>query len=63
MLLVDDWMETGSQAAAAQGMVEECGATWVGCSVIVDQLTGAPRNALGTVRALLTAQELPPCES
>lgn len=61
VLLVDDWMETGSQAAAAQSMVEECGATWVGCSVIVDQLTGAPRNTLGTIRGLLTAQELPPC--
>ncbi|MEV5528534.1 phosphoribosyltransferase family protein [Streptomyces prunicolor] len=60
VLLVDDWIETGSQAAAVRSMVEECGSTWVGCSVIVDQLAGAPNNALSTVRGLLTAQELPP---
>ncbi|MDX3696507.1 phosphoribosyltransferase family protein [Streptomyces europaeiscabiei] len=64
VLLVDDWIETGSQAAAVRSMVEECGSTWVGCSVIVDQLTGAPKkNAFSTIRGLLTAQELPPCES
>lgn len=63
VLLVDDWIETGSQAAAVRSMVEECGSTWMGCSVIVDQLTDAPKNALGTVRGLLTARDLPPCES
>lgn len=63
VLLVDDWIETGSQAAAVRSMVEECGSTWMGCSVIVDQLTDVPKNALGTVRGLLTAQDLPPCES
>ncbi|MFD4787718.1 phosphoribosyltransferase family protein [Streptomyces sp. NPDC058459] len=63
VLLVDDWIETGSQAAAVRSMVEECGSTWVGCSVIVDQLTDAPSSSLGTVRGLLAAKELPPCES
>ncbi|MFE6157438.1 hypothetical protein ACFQ7F_00755 [Streptomyces sp. NPDC056486] len=63
ILLVDDWIETGSQAAAARSMVEACGSTWVGCGVIVDQLTDTPTNALGTVRGLLPAEELPPCES
>jgi adenine phosphoribosyltransferase len=63
VVLVDDWIETGNQAVAVRSMVEECGSTWVGCSVIVDQLTGAPRNALGAVRGILTAQDLPPVES
>ncbi|WP_225882405.1 phosphoribosyltransferase family protein [Streptomyces aureocirculatus] len=63
VLLIDDWIETGSQATAVRSMAEECGATWVGCSVIVDQLTDTPRNALGLVRGLLAAGELPPCET
>jgi adenine phosphoribosyltransferase len=62
-LLVDDWIETGNQATAVRSMAEECGATWVGCSVIVDQLSDPLTNALGTVRGLLDAQELPPLET
>ena len=38
VLLVDDWIETGSQAAAARALVEEAGAEFVGVSMIVDQL-------------------------
>jgi adenine phosphoribosyltransferase len=52
VLFVDDWIETGSQATAVRAMVEECGATWLGCSVIVDQL-GAP-----WARGIVTADEL-----
>lgn len=75
VVLVDDWIETGSQAAAVRSMVEECGATWVGCGVMVDQLGGEPGDArgavrgpgaahgLGTVRALLAARDLPVYES
>ncbi|MEI5102843.1 phosphoribosyltransferase family protein [Streptomyces sp. PmtG] len=63
VLLIDDWMETGSQAAAVKSMAEECGSTWVGCSVIIDQFTDSSENTLGTVRGLLTAQDLPPYES
>lgn len=59
VVLVDDWIETGSQARTVKGMVEECGASWVGCSVIVDQLAEESRRALGTVSALLAARELP----
>ncbi len=62
VVLVDDWIETGSQAAAVRSMVEECGATWSGCSVVVDELAGAPRDALGCVRGLLTMRDLPPYE-
>jgi adenine phosphoribosyltransferase len=63
VVLVDDWIETGSQAVTVKGMVEECGASWGGCSVIVDQLTEESKRELGTVRALLYARELPACDS
>ncbi|MFE7313967.1 phosphoribosyltransferase family protein [Streptomyces sp. NPDC057555] len=59
--LVDDWIETGSQAATVKGMVEACGVSWAGCSVIVDQLAEEYRRALGPIRALLTASDLPAC--
>ncbi|WP_327706970.1 phosphoribosyltransferase [Streptomyces decoyicus] len=58
VLLVDDWIETGSQASAVRSMVEECGGQWAGCSVIVDQTTPARRADLG-VRSIVTAAELP----
>jgi adenine phosphoribosyltransferase len=60
VLMVDDWVETGSQAGAVKSMVEECGSHWIGCSVIVDQASEDCRWAL-TVRSLVTAAELPAC--
>ncbi|WP_035841041.1 phosphoribosyltransferase family protein [Kitasatospora azatica] len=59
VLLVDDWIETGSQAAAVRELVRECGAGWAGCAVIVDQLTGGRRPALGPIHGLLRADQLP----
>ncbi|MEV5204690.1 phosphoribosyltransferase [Streptomyces sp. NPDC053720] len=60
VLLVDDWIETGSQAAAVKDMVAECGGDWAGCAVIVDQLDAeALRVKVGPVRGLLFAKELP----
>ncbi|GLW74851.1 adenine phosphoribosyltransferase [Kitasatospora phosalacinea] len=61
VVLVDDWIETGNQAAAVRSMVEECGASWAGCSIVVDQLTGDTGRVLGPVRALLAASDLPAC--
>jgi adenine phosphoribosyltransferase len=61
VLLVDDWIETGSQATAVKSMIEECGATWVGCSVIVDQLADDRRAGLGAVAGVLKADRLPAC--
>ncbi|WP_209445500.1 hypothetical protein [Streptomyces roseochromogenus] len=55
---VDDWIETGSQAAAVRSMVEECGGHWAGCAVVVDQSTPALGTGLG-VRGIVTAAELP----
>jgi adenine phosphoribosyltransferase len=63
VVLIDDWIETGNQAAAVKAMAEECGATWIGCGVMVDQLGGDADHdhdrGLGMVRGLLAAHELP----
>jgi adenine/guanine phosphoribosyltransferase-like PRPP-binding protein len=59
VLLVDDWIETGSQADAVRRAIEICGAEFVGTSVIVDQTTPSRRSAL-RVSSLVKATELPP---
>ena len=53
VLLVDDWIETGSQAAGARTLIEECGATFLGVAAIVDQLTPESREQLVRVHTLL----------
>jgi adenine phosphoribosyltransferase len=58
LLLVDDWLQTGSQALAAKAMLQELGGILVGCSIIVDQLPGATREKLGRVHSILAAHEL-----
>ncbi|MBB4795519.1 phosphoribosyltransferase family protein [Streptomyces nodosus] len=58
VLMVDDWVETGSQALSVKAMVEEVGSHWGGCAVIVDQASEACRRTLD-VRSLVTAAELP----
>jgi adenine/guanine phosphoribosyltransferase-like PRPP-binding protein len=60
VLMVDDWAERGSQAVAARAMVEQCRAHWVGLAVVVDQLAGERRAALGRVTRLVDAHELGP---
>jgi len=63
VLLVDDWVEKGSQASAARELVEASGATFAGLSVIVDQLDSAAKQMVAPVTALVTATELgPPLE-
>jgi adenine phosphoribosyltransferase len=59
VLLVDDWIETGSQASAARQMVIALGAQLVGCSVIVDDMADQVRADIGRVHALVTADDLP----
>lgn len=51
--LVDDWIETGSQAAGARTLIEECGATFLGVAAIVDQLPPDRREHSGRVHTLL----------
>ena len=60
VLLVDDWAEIGSQATAAKALIEECGASYAGLSLLVDQLSGDKREALAPVRAVVLREELPP---
>jgi adenine phosphoribosyltransferase len=60
VLLVDDWAEVGSQATAAKELIEECGASYAGLSLLVDQLPDDVRGALEPVRAVVRADELPP---
>ena len=59
LVLVDDWIERGSQAAAANQLVQTCGATLVGITVIVDQLADSDRAGLPPVTSILKAHELP----
>lgn len=58
ILLVDDWIETGSQASAIADAVAQMGATLVGTSVIVDQAPAGIRSALNVV-GLLRSDQLP----
>jgi adenine phosphoribosyltransferase len=60
VLLVDDWVETGSQALAAKAMIEETGAVFVAASVIVDQLSDRGRAGLGPFTALMPFGALGP---
>jgi adenine phosphoribosyltransferase len=56
--LVDDWFETGSQGLIARGLIEAAGATYVGASIIVDQLPADRRLALHPCHSLVCADEL-----
>jgi adenine phosphoribosyltransferase len=60
VLLVDDWAERGSQARATRQLVEACGATFLGASLLVDQLDAPAREALGRVTALVFGDEIGP---
>lgn len=58
VLLVDDWAEIGSQALAARHLVEDCGATFAGLSLIVSQLPSDLQARLGPVAYLVRADQL-----
>jgi adenine phosphoribosyltransferase len=60
VLLVDDWAEIGSQAAAAKALIEECGATYAGLSLLVDELPEHVREELAPVHTVVSGDELPP---
>jgi adenine phosphoribosyltransferase len=57
VLLVDDWIETGSQARAAKQLVESCGARLIGVATIVSEVNDT-LSELGRVHALVTAEQL-----
>jgi adenine phosphoribosyltransferase len=60
VLLVDDWAEVGSQAAAARALIEDCGATYAGLSLLVDELGEDARKSLAPVHSVVSGDELPP---
>ena len=60
VLLVDDWVQTGAQATTVRALIEESGGAWLGCSVLVDQLSPEARKELAPVHSVLTADRLPP---
>ncbi|MFJ4654166.1 phosphoribosyltransferase family protein [Nocardia sp. NPDC088792] len=59
VLLVDDWIETGSQAAAVRALVAASGAELAGCAFVVDEMRPDLRPRLGRVHALVTSDQLP----
>jgi adenine phosphoribosyltransferase len=59
VLLVDDWAETGSQASTSRALIEDCGASYAGLTLLVDELPDDEREALAPVHAVVRADELP----
>lgn len=57
VLLVDDWVETGSQARAVKSALEACGAVLAGVSVLVDDLDDAAKGDLPLI-AVVSKTEL-----
>ena len=58
LLLVDDWVETGSQARTVAELVANNGGTVVGVSVLVDDTTDEVREQLNVI-SVLRSSELP----
>jgi adenine phosphoribosyltransferase len=58
VLLIDDWAETGSQAITARALIEDCGASYAGMSVLVDQLPPRVRERLAPIVSVVGHEEL-----
>jgi adenine phosphoribosyltransferase len=59
-VIVDDWLETGNQAFGMRELVRLAGATYVGASVVVDDLASSARERLGRLHALVRRDDLGP---
>ncbi len=57
--LVDDWIETGSQAVAAQRLIATAGAELVAVGVVIDEAAADARETLPPIRSIVSAAELP----
>jgi adenine phosphoribosyltransferase len=57
--LIDDWIETGSQAVAAQRLIATAGAELAAIAVIIDEASDDVRRLLPPIRSIVTAAELP----
>lgn len=58
VLLVDDWAETGNQAITARALIEDCGASYTGMSVLVDELPTKVRERLKPFFSVARHEEL-----
>jgi adenine phosphoribosyltransferase len=58
VVLVDDWVETGSQALAAKALIEECHAHWAGASVLVADCSEEVATALAPFHSLINSEQL-----
>jgi len=58
LLLVDDWVETGSQARTVARLVERLGGELAGVSAVVDDTSDEMRTLLGLV-GIVRSRELP----
>ncbi len=64
VLLVDDWIETGSQALSARALIEGTGATFAGLAVIVRD--GTPievQERLRRLHVLVDAEAFGPADA
>lgn len=57
--LVDDWIETGSQAAAVAQLIAQTGATLVDIAVVIDEASAEARASLPPIRGLVLGSDLP----
>jgi len=57
--LVDDWIETGSQAATAAHLVSKAGARLVTIAVIIDETSADVKASLPPIHALVLGEDLP----
>jgi adenine phosphoribosyltransferase len=58
VVLVDDWIETGSQAIATKALVADCDALLVSVAVIVDQAGAMAHAELPPITGLVRGSEL-----
>jgi adenine phosphoribosyltransferase len=64
VLLVDDWIETGSQALAARALIEGNGASFAGLAVIVrDGTSPAVLERLRPAHLLVDAEAFGPADA
>ncbi|MGP9694300.1 phosphoribosyltransferase family protein [Brachybacterium sp. AOP25-B2-12] len=59
VVIVDDWIETGSQVSLARDLIGTAGAELVGVVVIVDETSPATRAALPPISSIVRGEDLP----
>ena len=64
VLLVDDWIETGSQAVAARTLIDQTGAAFVGLAVIVrDGTSNEVQERLQPLHVLIDVEAFGPADA